>query len=175
MKHNIIWGAVVLILILFVLSLCSCYTPRKAKGDFGKAVTAYPEIGATFCAITYPAKDSLIKGDSIVTYDTLWGEGEIHFDTIYSRSKDTVYITKFIHGNIIRETIRTTDTVRVVDMAALTSCRLEQGKIVDLLTDKTAEVSALRKLAKKRFWVIAGMGAAIGLWLFLFIRRKIKA
>ena len=171
MKVNIILAFVVLLLLSMVLS--SCYSSRKAKGEFGRAVTAYPEIGATFCAITYPAKDSLIKGNSTVTYDTLYGAGTIEYDTVYSRSKDTVYITKYIQGNTIREVVRLTDTVVRVDMAALTSCRLEQGKIVDLLTDKTAEELKQRKLAKKRFWIITGMGAAMALGLFVAIRRKI--
>lgn len=173
MRHNIIFGFFVLILILFVLSLCSCSPSRrlnKAKGEFGRAVTSFPEIGAEYCAITYPVKT--IHGKDSITVDTLWGSGETVFDTVYSHSKDTVYVTRFIRGNTIRETITRIDTV--VNTAEIAACRLQQGKIVDLLTDKTAEELKWRKKAKNRFWVIAGMGGAIGLWLFLFIRKKIK-
>jgi len=174
MRHNLIFAAFVLILLLFVLSLCSCYSLRKAKGEFGKAVTAHPEIGAEYCAITYPVKEVIIQGKDSITVDTLWGAGETQFDTVYSHSKDTVYITKFIRGNTIRETIIRTDTVYKVNTAEIAACRLQQGKIVDILTDKTAEAKKFKD--GRNMWrkIAIGLMAAIGLWLFLFIRRKIK-
>lgn len=215
MRHNIIFGLFVLILILFVLSLCGCYSERKAKGQFGKAVTAYPTIAANYCSLTFPERvvtDSTAYKKSLAVIDSL--ANSLKQDSLISQeererlSNEIERIRNSIiepencdslseaiyrlaakeqrRGNILEEKnkqlIKAANSIKPIHdtvesthlQAALASCRLEQGKIVDLLTDKTAEVKEWRKKAKNRFWVIAGMGGAIGLWLFLFIRRKIK-
>ena len=53
-----IWVIVLLYVALMVwcCTMSGCYTPNKAKGQFGKAVSSYPIIGAEFCALTYPVR-----------------------------------------------------------------------------------------------------------------------
>ena len=72
------------------------------------------------------------------------------------------------------------DTVYKESSSALKACSLEREAVLGMLADvnkkldiKTAEVSAVRKLARKRFWIIAAMGGSMALGLFVAIRRKI--
>ena len=158
---------------LLAILLSGCYSQRKAQNQFAKAVAYTPELAATYCALTFPIKEKIIKGKDSVIVDTLWGEGETITRTLVERVRDTVYITKYIQGNTIRETIVRTDTVVKENTAALAAARLELGKALTIATDKTNEATKWRKIAKKRFWVIAGMGAAMALGIFAMIRRKI--
>jgi DNA mismatch repair ATPase MutS len=52
-----------LIIVLAALSLTGCYTQHKATTQFNRAVATYPELGASFCAWTYPIKES-VKTDT---------------------------------------------------------------------------------------------------------------
>ena len=160
--------------IILCILLSGCYNQRKATSQFGKAVTAYPKIGADYCAITYPPKEKLIKGDSVIVLDTIYTGGETFFDTVYT-SPDTVLITKTVTlpAKVINKTITLHDTLVVENTAALKSCQLDNSKMLSLLHDKTKEADKWRKTAKKRFWIIAGMGAAMALGLFLALRRKV--
>ena len=159
---------------LFLLVLLSgCYGLKKATVQHGKAVATYPELGADYCARIYPSKDSIIKGDSIITFDTLWQDGEIHFDTIYSRLRDTVFITQFTPGKTVFQTIWAVDTIFQTNTAALDLCSIERGKAITLLEAKTAESDKWKKIAKKRFWIILAMGAGIALGIFVAFRKKL--
>lgn len=164
-------------LILFILIVGlfpGCYGLSKAKKGFSRAVITYPEIAADYCARTYPAKDSLIKGDSVVTYDTLWAAGEVHFDTVYSLRKDTVFITRFLPGQVIRETVRVTDTIYQENTAALDLCNIERRAAILAADRDHKEMLLWKARAKKRFWIILGMGAVIALGVFGFLRKKIN-
>lgn len=159
--------------ILLLSPFLACYSPQKARQQFSRATVAYPEIPARYCATTYPAKDSLIKGDSIVTYDTLWAAGEVHFDTVYNRTRDTVFITRFLPGQVIRETIRATDTVYQENTAALDLCNIERRAAILAADREHKELVSWKGKAKKRWWIIAGMGLVIALGIFGFLRKKI--
>ena len=160
---------------LACLILASCYTPRKAKISLGKAVTTYPEVGQEYCAITYPPKTNYIKGDTITKVDTFYSEGSTMYDTIRSIKNDTIRIIKTIQlpGTKIIERSIVHDTAYIENTAALELARGDARRAVALATDKTAEADKWRKIARKRFWIIAGMGAGLALGLFLFIRRKV--
>lgn len=67
------------------------------------------------CAENFPVIDSIIKGDTIVKYDTLWGEGEVKTDTV--ETKDTVYITKILPSKTITKTVTIKDTIIRRDFA----------------------------------------------------------
>lgn len=163
------------LLLLFVAT--GCYTKQKATSQFGKAAAAYPELPADYCARTYPSStDTVVKGVTTTVFDTIYTGGETLFDTVVVM--DTKYITKTIQlpgTKVIERTVRV-DTVEKVStklLAALDLCSIERGKAITLATDKTKEADKWKRIAKRRFWIIAGMGAAMALGLFVALRRKV--
>lgn len=161
--------------ILFIsvsILLCGCYTERTAKGRFGKAVTAYPKIAAEYCGLTYPCKDSVKIGKDSIRVDTLWGEGEITIIRDTLRSKDTIWIktVQQLPGTVIYKTVLRTDTIYQTDKAAFKVCDIERGQAIELLNKKTIEYDKWKAIAKKRFWIICGLGLLIGIGLFFKLR-----
>lgn len=61
----------------------------------------------------------------------------------------------------------------IIDRAALDLCGIERGRAIAISTEKTKEADKWRKIARKRFWVILGMGAGMALGVFLLVRRKL--
>ena len=57
--------------LLFLLLLSSCITPKKAVDVLSRPKNE--PTAAAFCSLKYPVRDSIIKGDSVIKYDTLWG------------------------------------------------------------------------------------------------------
>lgn len=161
---------------LIILCLTGCYNLKKATLQHGKAVATYPQIGADYCARVYPPAIKLIKGDTVVSVDTFWTEGNTMYDTLRVANTDTVRIIKTIQlaGTKIIERTTIHDTVEVVNTAALDLARIELGKALTIATDKTKEADKWRKIAKKRFWVILGMGAVMVLGIVAVVRRKMR-
>jgi len=156
------------VLLLFIMTLGGCYNQRKAAVQHGKAVATFPAIGADYCARVYPAKDSLIKGDSVVMFDTLWGEGVIIVDTL--RLKDTLLITKQLPGKVITQRIRVVDTFRVVDKAALDLCSIERLSAITQLEKRTAEYDDMK--AKRNKWRLIAIGLMVVLGLGIIAKFK---
>lgn len=163
-------------LLLFTVLTClaSCYGPQKAAKQHGRAVTTFPQIGADWCAKTYPVEvDTILIGDSIIHLDTLWGEGQTYYDTLLVR--DTLRITKIIEKPLyITKTVHRVDTLFKESAARLDQCALARDVALRLLEKKTEESDNWESKAKKRFWVILGMGATMLIGLFLALRKKIK-
>lgn len=157
-----------------LILLCGCYTRNKAQQQFARSTVTYPEIAADYCGRTYPVRDSFIRGKDVMKTDTLWGDGEtiVLRDTI--RSRDTVFIkiTNQLPGKVIERTYYRTDTIKIENTAALDLSRIEMNKAINLASDKTIEADKWRKIAKKRFWIILGMGAVMALGIFALIKRK---
>lgn len=156
--------------IAILLLFTGCYSANKARTQFAKAVTHSPELAATYCAITYPVKERVIQGRDSIRTDTLYGTQYVT-DTV--RSKDTVYITKYFQGSTIRETIIRTDTILKENTAAVEAERLNNKTLTGVLGDTTGERDKWRKIAKKRFWIIAGLGFAMALGIFLKLKKVI--
>lgn len=147
-------------LIIAVL-LSSCYSERKARSQFGKAAAAYPLVAAEYCGITFPPKDSLIKGDSVVTFDTLFVGGSVRFDTVTLRGlSDTIRITKIVQlpGAVITQRIFIHDTLQVVNTAALKACEIALHQSVVNEGIERTSAAKWQKIAKKRFWILFGIG-----------------
>lgn len=161
-----------LIIFIGVLFLFGCYTERKAKEQFGKAVSSYPEIGSNFCAITYPPKDTTIR-DTTRTSETIYLPGEERTDTV--KVLDTIRITKTIKlpGSHTRDTVWITNTVKVTDQAALKSCDLERQKVVNLLVAKTADYDKMKKT--RNIWMIIAICCfvIIGVGTYLKLKKSI--
>lgn len=74
------------ILLLFILSLPSCYNQKKATVQHGRAVTTFPIIGAEYCANEYPVKT---KTDS-----TAYKNSKNIIDSLAKALKEDSVITK---------------------------------------------------------------------------------
>lgn len=139
--------------------LQGCYTQQKAKNQFGKAAITYPEIPARYCATTYPAKEVLIKGKDSLLIDTIYtGTGEFITDTIVKNDTIFYHTVERLPGTVITKTIARVDTAYIENTAALALCDIERGKAIGLLDKKTIEADRWRAIAKKRFWIIVGLG-----------------
>ena len=178
MKRKDIWWVVVFILI-GALSALGCYNQRKATNQFSKAVVAYPKIGADYCGDAYPVPDSIIKGDSVFTTDTVTYFEQLS-DTVMIQDFDTVrvYITKTLPAKIITNTIHTIDTIIKEGggtLAKLTSCQIDNSRMTGLLVTVTADRDKFKAQAKKWGWMFWGLVflvvGAIGMKLYTKVRK----
>lgn len=160
--------------LLIITLLASCYTERKAKGQFGKAVTAYPGLGAVFCALTYPCEINPVVSDTVTVTDTIYSGGDTVFDTILVN--DTLWVTKTVQlpGRVITKTVMIHDTVKVKDQAALKVCELARDEATRLQGKERAERLKYQGRARNYLYGLIGAGALIGLWLFFFIRKRTR-
>ena len=165
------WAA----LILFATFLGGCYSQRKAKTQFSRAAVAFPELPAQYCSTTYPVKEKVIKGADSLIFDTIYTDGETITETVYHLDTVFVYTKEILPGQVINRTQLRVDTIYQENTAALGLCSIERGKAISLLQDKTKEADKWRRIAKKRFWIIAGMGAVMLLGLLAMIRKKVKS
>lgn len=153
------------------ITLAGCYNQKKATVQHGRAVATFPELGADYCARIYPPDTTFIPGDTLRSFDTIYTGGSVHFDTVFSRLRDTVYITRYVQlpgtHTIERQVIR--DTVRQIDGAAVDGLRIDLRKQADLLAAETSDRKKYQKQAKTRLWIliaIGGVGLLLG-WLKL--------
>lgn len=156
-----------------LLSGCG-YPYKKAQQQFGKAASTYPELPANYCAKVYPVKtDTVLRGDTVVHFDTIYTGNDPVFDTI--TVKDTVRITKTVTNRVLvnKQVVRV-DTVIRESTAALEACRIDNSRLTRLEADDRAVSDKWRRIARKRFWIIIGMGAGILLGLFAIIKKKVK-
>ena len=155
MKRKDIWWVVVFILI-GALSALGCYNQRKATNQFSKAVVAYPKIGANYCGDAYPVRDSIIKGDSVFTTDTVTYFEQLS-DTVMIQDFDTVrvYITKTLPAKIITNTIHIHDTLVQENTAKIAACQIDNSRMTGLLVTVTADRDKWQGKAKTRWWWIA--------------------
>ena len=129
--------------ILFLLIiLTGCATQKKADKFYAK----HPELLALKCATTYPVKDSIIKGDSVILFDTLW---ETFTDTLISEPQ-VIIETKIVPKTVtkwvtIRDTIIRENTARV---AVLSSQIAKLNEANRVLSEKTHELSQERDTFK---------------------------
>lgn len=159
--------------ILLCTLFASCYTARKAKQQFAKATVAYPQLAAEYCGTTYPIKEWVIQGKDSTRIDTLWADGDTHFDTVYSFMKDTVYITKFTPGKTIRETFYRVDTVYAENIAAIHALQLQLGDALEISVANAKEANKWEKRAKERLlWFIIACGL-MGLGVVLRLKKVI--
>ena len=170
------WTFVILMLAVcaFVLiSLGGCMTAEKATAYLKKK-----DKLDDACAENYPVKDSIIKGDTVVTTDTLT-EFEIYIDTTVV--KDTVYITRMMPSKIITKTIRLTDTVIRRDNARENVLQDQVRDCTDLqlqliakntaLEEKVSDMTAKRNKWRLWFWILVG---AIGTLTVLRLKKIIS-
>lgn len=200
--NNIVMGAIVLILsILIVLILPGCYSEKLANRQVGKAGVYYPAILAKKARDIFPCvvKDSIqtiSTSDSALYKDVveelqgdLFTSNQLADSLIQALSEGDTTCRKY--SAVIIElqrqimalkqkviTIPPVTTItriveKVEDKAALYACESDKSKAIDLATDFKTKYEAADKKAKKRFWIIIGLSAAMALGIYASIRKKI--
>lgn len=157
--------------LLIIFLLASCTNAKKAT----RFMNEHPEVLAPICAEKFPVKDSLVKGDSVVLYDTLWGV-KVKSDTIVT--KDTVRITNTLPAKIITKKVYIRDTIIRENSARVSQLLNHIGNINKMVIQKDVKIadlkeqlSAMKKLRNKwRLWLLIAVGAA-GMFTFLKIKK----
>lgn len=142
---------IILIIVFILMLFIGCFSEKKAQQQFAKAAVAFPKISANYCAFYFPSRDSLIKGDSVLVFDTLY-DMSVLTDTLYN--KDTVTIIKTLPGKVITKTIHLIDTVYRENTAKIKACEIDKSKLIELLQKKTHEADTWEGKAKTRFYIM---------------------
>lgn len=135
-----------LVIIALTILFAGCATQRKAEKFYKK----HPVELAKKCATEFPVRDSLIKGDTIINYDTLWGL-EYRTDTLISEPKiitetKTVTVPKLVTKYVtVRDTIVRENTAKI---SVLNSQIAKSARDIRILTEKTHELSQERDTFK---------------------------
>jgi len=159
------WTYVGIIIIMLVLIATSCLPNRK----FAKAVKIMndqPDQAAWYCAVKFPVKDTVIYRDSI-TYDTIVNTNyfsdttTIHDTTTITSPAKTLVKTVYKVKEIVREN---TAKVQALEYALTESTKIisKKDSEVDECREKSNE---WEKLAKKRFWWLLLLIAAVAGWI----------
>jgi len=159
------WAYVGIIIIMLVLIATSCLPNRK----FAKAVKIMndqPDQAAWYCAVKFPVKDTVIYRDSI-TYDTIVNTNyfsdttTIHDTTTITSPAKTLIKTVYKVKEIVREN---TAKVQALEYALTESTKIisKKDSEVDECREKSNE---WEKLAKKRFWWLLLLIAAVAGWI----------
>ena len=120
--------------------------------------------GSEYCATRFPVKTEYIKGDSVVSFDTIYQYmgGEPIFDTVYSYSKDTILVTKTVPvTKYITKTITRTDTVVKESTAKLdiaerriSELQAENGAIRQANDKLQSQLFKAKKQRNTAYWLI---------------------
>ena len=160
--------------LIFLLLLTSCVTPKKAVDVLSRPKNE--PVLSELCAVRFPVKDSIIKGDSVILFDTLW---ETFTDTLISEPQviteiKTVpkIVTKWV---TIRDTIVRENTARVAVLGSQIAKLNEANRnLVELngdLSQKLVRISDERDTFKHErnkwrlrfFLLLFGVGLAYAL------------
>ena len=126
--------------LLFLLLLTSCVTPKKAVDVLSRPKNE--PVLSELCAVRFPVKDSIIKGDSVVRFDTLW---ETYTDTLISEPQviiETKIVPKTVTKTVVvRDTIIRENTAKISVLGSQIAKLNEANRI---LSEKNAEISQER-------------------------------
>ena len=149
--------------LLIILLFASCNPLKKAQQTFD----ANKPAAAEYCADRFPVKDSLIKGDTLVTTDTLYVREYDHRVTVDTVLLPTMPIT---NTRYITKTIRITDTVIRRDNAReqvlanqIRQCNDVQIELIDKntrLSEQVDEMKSKRDKWRLRFFILLGLTIA---------------
>lgn len=150
--------------LLFLLLLSSCVTPKKAVDVLSRPKNEL--VAAEFCALKYHVKDSIIKGDSVIRFDTLW---ETFTDTLISEPQviiETKLVPKTVTKTVVvRDTIIRENTAKVSVLGSqienLKGVNLKQSEMIGNLTTERDDFKKARDKWKLRFFLLLfGVGLA---------------
>ncbi len=165
-----------LVIVILSILFAGCASQRKAEKFYKK----HPVELAKKCATEFPVRDSLIKGDTIINYDTLWGL-EYRTDTLISEPQiitetKTVTVPKLVTKYVtVRDTIIRENTAKVSvlnsQIAKLQDVNLKQSEMIGSLTTQRDEYKTQRNKARLINWILF---VVIGLSIGYGIKRKLK-
>lgn len=172
MKKSIFGIAITTFMVMALLMglFASCNPQKKlAKAEATlSAAGVLPKI----CAERYPVKTEYIKGDSVLTLDTIY-VGGIVYDTTTIETKDTVYktITKILPEKVVTKLVRITDTLvkeNTARVAEVTLVLVRKDAEIVSLKEKLSDMTEKRNKFRLWFWIMVG---AIGAYTFLRIKK----
>jgi len=131
-----------LVIITLTILFAGCFTPKKAADILSRPKNE--PVLAELCSTRFPVKDSIIKGDSVIRFDTLW---ETYTDTLISEPQ-VIIETKIVPKTVtkwvtIRDTIIRENTARVAVLGSQIAKLNEDNR---KLSEKNAEL--LQKLVQ---------------------------
>ena len=155
-----------LVIVILSILFAGCASQRKAEKFYKK----HPVELAKKCATEFPVRDSLIKGDTIINYDTLWGL-EYRTDTLISEPQiitetKTVTVPKLVTKYVtVRDTIIRENTAKVSVLNSqienLKWVNLKQSEMIGSLTTQRDDFKKARDKWKLRFFLLLfGVGLA---------------
>lgn len=134
-----------------------CFTPKKAVDVLSRPKNE--PVLSELCAVRYPVRDSIIKGDSVIRFDTLW---ETYTDTLISEPQ-VIIETKIVPKTVtkwvtIRDTIVRENTAKVAvlgsQIAKLEANNRQQTEIAANNLQKANEYKDQRNKWKFRFFLL---------------------
>ena len=154
-QSKLTFVALIILWAIYLLVIPGCATQKKAEKFYKK----HPVELAKVCAEKYPVKDSIIKGDSVVVYDTLWGL-ETRVDTL---TAEPVLVTKTVEKvvpKLVTKVVTLHDTI-VRENTAKTAVLNSQIAKLELdkkeLTVKLQLAEESRDEWRKRFFILLGI------------------
>ncbi len=166
-----------LVIITLAILFTGCFTPQKAVDILSRPKNEVK--AAEFCENKFPIVPIYIKGDSIVTTDTLWGLDTVHVKDTTKQGIDTVVIEK-IATKVVTKTIRITDTIEKENPRKLLILSSENAKLkldnVELNVKLSAAIQRgddfRSKYHKTISWLVLCI-VLIGVGTYLKIRKVI--
>ena len=165
-QNKLTFALVVILWAIYLLIVPGCATQRKAEKFYKK----HPVELAKVCSEKFPIKDTVIKGDSIILYDTLWGletrvdtltvEPQVIVKTIEKTVPKLVTKTITLHDTIYRENTAKTFVLN----SQIAKLQLDTAKLnskLQLANDSTDKAKSQRNTA---YWFL--------LLLLLLLFRK---
>lgn len=163
--------------VLMVAMIIGCVGPKKAVKVLDKP--KHELKAAEFCSTKFPVVPLYIKGDSIVTTDTLEIYEFVPVHDTTPGGTDTVY-KKQVEVRYVNRTTRIVDTLRVPDSAGTRKYQLlyegAEKKYQALFLDYKKVLDdrdAWKKKAQDRRWWIVILLAGIGVGVLLRIKKVI--
>jgi hypothetical protein len=175
-QSKLTFAALIILWAIYLLVVPGCATQKKAEKYYKK----HPVELAKVCAEKYPVKDSIIKGDSVTVYDTLWGL-ETRVDTVTITPNVVTKIVEKTVPKLITKLVTVHDTIvreNTAKTAVLNSQIAKSARDIRILTEKTHELSQERDTFKHERdkarlinWILY---VVIGLTIGYSIKRKFK-
>lgn len=156
-----------------MILLGGCATQKKAEKYYKK----HPVELAKECSEKFPVRDSLIAGDSIFVYDTLWGI-ETYTDTLISEPQvitevKTVTVPKVITKTVtIRDTVIRENTAKTYYLnSKIANLSTDKAKLQVKLSDAIERIDKIRsKYNNTLSWLILCI-VLLGIGTYLRIRK----
>lgn len=165
-----------LVIVILSILFAGCITPKKAVDVLSRPKNE--PVLSELCSTRFPIKETYIKGDSVVKYDTLWG---LVTDTIVPDPQVLVYRDTVKVPKLVTKTVTIRDTVVKENTAKVSFLNSQIAKLFDLnrnlseknteLTQQRDEYKSQRNKARLINWILY---VVIGLSIGFLVRKKFK-